>query len=161
MFECRQSLPASQTLLDQCEGGSFNDHILAVDKMSKSVYWYSAGGVRLIRQFQFDTIPVDAKFCCFETIQSDKEGEGNDSKLRNAVAVILGNDDVHISFTSGESYDIHLPYPVKKIFASKQGLIFQREVIVPSSGLQLFWMSHPLAPCSNVDLHPRYRIIAL
>jgi hypothetical protein len=79
--------------------------------------------------------------------------------VKNAVAVLLPSDDLRLYMASGETYDIHLPYPVRRMLAAPYGLLFQRDCYSSPSSLQFFWLSNPLAPFSLVESQDRYAVI--
>lgn len=157
-----RSLPSSHIAYDQC-GGELDGQVLCFDRSSSCMSWYSNGGVQLFKQFHLSAAPELAIFCRFDASHSHSpyhdSGGAGDVVVKNAVAILLPNDDLRLYMASGETYDIHLPYPVRRMLAAPYGLLFQRDCYSSPSSLQFFWLSNPLAPFSLVENQDRYAAI--
>lgn len=131
--------------------GSLTKDILTINTSTNSVTWHSNGAVRIVRQFNLSNAPLDAQFCSFESFPGTvaHSGPSND-----AVAILLTNGDVQINLFTGELYEIHLPFTVKKMIALSNGLLFQRQTDGGDS-LQFYWLNHPISQLSAVEFHER------
>lgn len=137
----------TQDIIEQCST-SLDGNTLVSE--GKRVMWYAAGGIQLLKQLTFPLAPLDVKLFRFSTAQPAHESQ---SGLKLAVAVLLPNDDLHICLLSGETYDIHLPCPVRAMLALPRGLLLQRDTYGVSSQLQFLLLSNPLAPFSTICNH--------
>jgi len=132
--------------------GSLTKDILTINTAANSVTWHSNGAVRIVRQFKLNNAPLDAQFCAFESFPGTVSHSGPPN---NAVAILLTNGDVHINLFTGELYEIHLPFTVKKMIALSNGLLFQRQTD-GGDALQFYWLNHPISQLSAVEFHERY-----
>ncbi len=137
---------------EQVCSGPLSHDILTIDHAQSSVTWYSVGGVRIVKQFQMSSsIPLDAQFCSFELFPGTTHSSTN-----SAVAILLSNGDLHIHLFTGELYEIHLPFAVKKMVAMVNGLLFQRQTVGGQCDrLQFFWLNHPISQLSAVEFNER------
>ena len=146
-FSTSRFIPGSE----QACSGSLSQDILTINHTQSRVTWYSAGCVRIVKQFHMSNLPLDAQFCSFELFPGTTRSSTN-----SAVAILLSNGDLHVHLFTGELYEIHLPFAVKKMIAMANGLLFQRQT---DSGqcdrLQFFWLNHPISQLSAVEFNER------
>lgn len=142
-----------------------SNDILTIYPKKRCVLWYAKGGTRLIRQFCFPDISCRAStfsstfsikgavFCNFlprfynadvnSILPKPLRVEGAPKKddqvvigsSKKCIAIMVSSTQIQIHQYSGESFDVHLPYPMSGMIATKFGLIFQTQkpVLVQSS----------------------------
>ena len=91
----------------------------------KELIWYSKGATKVLKSISCASVPVDAVICDFASSNA-----GGGSPHNSAIAILLTSDLLQLHLLNGETFDIHLPLPMVKIFASSTGLLLQRK---PSS----------------------------
>lgn len=143
-FYSLRNLNEKHEVIDQL--GACTDGNVVVSE-GHVIKWYTAGGIQLIKQLAFPLEPLDAKLFRFVVAAAGAP------KL--ALAVLLPNDDLHICLASGETYDIHLPCPVRSMIALSRGLLFQRDTYGVDARLRFMLLTHPLAPVTTVCYHER------
>lgn len=98
--------------------------LLATDGC-RELIWYSEAATKVLKSISCASVPVDAVICDF-AVSNAGEGSPNNS----AIAILLTSDLLQLHLLNGETFDIHLPLPMVKIFSSSAGLLLQRK---PSS----------------------------
>ena len=93
--------------------------ILATDG-DKQIIWYSKGAVKVLRNISCPNKPIDALICNFAG------APGSINARTSAIAILLTSELLQLHLFNGETFDIHLPVPMTKIFSSSQGLLLQR-----------------------------------
>jgi hypothetical protein len=119
-FHFHEELSESEELLDQF--GIKNPEILTRNHCNKRITWFSEGGLRVIRKFQFETVPLQAVFCTF----LDGFNKADNRFEVDAIAVLVTSFELHLFFLNGESYEIKLPFQMRCIVNTSFGLVFER-----------------------------------
>ena len=98
--------------------------LLATDGY-RELIWYSKGATKVLKSISCASVPVDAVICDFAVTDANGGSPHN-----SAIAILLTPDLLQLHLLNGETFDIHLPLPMAKIFSSSAGLLLQRK---PSS----------------------------
>ena len=124
---CDGEIPAPLEIVDQLGGCSSGD-LLAIDKLRRTVTWYSPGAVRVKRKYIVSKMLLDAKFCRFPTTSysGGDSGSGRTSAKR-AIAVLMGGGCLQLFMLTGEAHEIQLPCYMMQMISCSCGLVFQRD----------------------------------
>lgn len=135
---------------------------LVFDKEKKLVQWFSANGIRIVRQFLLESSPTDAKFCTF-----NKKPLGNDTPIQDnasgstfnyAVAILLSSGDLQIHMFSGELYEIRIGFPIKCMINASIGLLLQKDVdsVALDETFNFSLMEESIADQSDQNMHEQF-----
>lgn len=126
------------------------------------VLWQSQFGVTQ-RVFQCDSPPIAAAICSFASSSdasqptprsqaSAQPHRADEVKAHLGVAILLTTHHLRVCLADGNSHDILLPFPARRIAALPLGLVLQsRECDCPT---KFFVLVHPLQDIEPVDIFP-------
>ena len=120
---CGKDFEAGIRLFDQCGlRNSGDDHGLLATDGDRQLIWYSKAATKVLRSISCSNVPIDAIICSFPVAPTSE-------RIRSsAIAILLTSDLLQLHLFNGETFDIHLPFPMAKIYSSSEGLIMQRKV---------------------------------
>ena len=120
---CGKDFEAGIRLFDQRGQRSIGDDhgVLATDG-DRQLIWYSKGATKVLRSISCSNVPIDAIICNFPVAPTSE-------RIRStAIAILLTSDLLQLHLFNGETFDIHLPFPMAKMYSSSEGLILQRKL---------------------------------
>lgn len=120
---CGETFEPGIKFLDQTgQRSSGDDHgVLATDG-DKQLIWYSKGATKVLRSITCTNAPIDAIICDFPVVPRSE-------RIRScAIAILLTSELLQLHLFNGETFDIHLPFPMTKMYSSSAGLILQRKL---------------------------------
>jgi hypothetical protein len=111
------------------DNGRLHDDYLTIDEVKLSVNWYKATGSVPLASYVLRAAPLRAVFCgvsLSSSIVNDFQG----SEL--AVAILTSSNMIHICLSSGEQHDFMVPFGVKHLISTPEGLLLEK---VDSNGV--------------------------
>ena len=122
--------------------------LLATDG-DKELIWYSEGAVKVLRRISCENVPIDAVICDFAVVP------GSENRRGSAIAILLTSEILQLHLFNGETFSIHLPFPMSKMYTSSEGLLLQRKLppkeIVPDTSTSMNSNHFPYTDDSNRD----------
>lgn len=105
------------------DNGRLHDDYLTIDEVKMSVNWYKATGSVPMASYILRSAPLRAVFCgvsLSSSIVNDFQG------TELAVAILTSSNMIHICLSSGEQHDFMVPFGVKHLISTPEGLLLEK-----------------------------------